>query len=470
MTSSNYDTQSDRELAIGAANHDQRAFAALYDRHFAGIYDFAIRLLRDPDAAAGVAERTFAEANRSLGTGHAPESPKGWLYAIALGEATTGTAPSVDPAAEHRLPSFIEIDTVRMRNAQQLAQDGGLRKLVWEQAESLSPREYALLDMTARRDLSNEEVAESIGISADTANTTLSGLRDSFQKSFLTTFLLQRGREACPDLDGLLQRSTAPDTSPEVHEAVEAHAAACETCQATLAGQPAAADILGGFALVPAPAGLKEVIWGNVTAPAAAGAAPPPPPPVVPREEPSRNRWWIWALVAAMAVLGVIVAVVILVAGGDDNEDTTTVQNPDDVRSTSHDIDEPSEDNTIEMVWSRQDEVRAYSVDFTENAFTLPDEEGDLSGNATGTTSSALDPGDWYFHIRTQGTDGTWSDAEHIGPYPIEEPEASPTPAPTEEPTEAPTASPAPTAAPTPTPVPATPTPSPVPATPTPTP
>jgi hypothetical protein len=114
----------------------------------------------------------------------------------------------------------------------------------------------------------------------------------------------------------------------------------------------------------------------------------------------------------------------------------------------------------------------AYSVEFTENEFTLPDEQGDLSGNATGTTSDPLDPGDWYFHIRTQGSDGTWSDAEHVGPYPIVEPEPSPSPEPTDEPTPEPTEEPTPepTAPPTPTPVPATPTPSPVPATPTPTP
>ena len=45
MAVSEYERQTDRELAIGASNGDQQAFAALYDRHFAGIYDFALRTL-----------------------------------------------------------------------------------------------------------------------------------------------------------------------------------------------------------------------------------------------------------------------------------------------------------------------------------------------------------------------------------------------------------------------------------------
>jgi RNA polymerase sigma factor (sigma-70 family) len=494
MTSTNYDTQTDRELAIGASGGDQRAFAALYDRHFSGVYDFSIRLLRDPDAAADVTQATFTEARQRVHSGHPPESVKAWLYAIALGEATSQTqsvppvtpgSPAVPPREPtgtdapppppqpapaqpaHPLPSFIEIDPTRMRNAQQVAQDSGLRKLAWEGATELSPREYALLDMHVRRDLAPDEVAESIGISGDTATTTLSGLRDSFNENFATTFLIQRGRESCADLDDLLERSTAPDNSPEIHEAVQAHLAGCQTCRATLDEQPSAVDIFSGFAFVRAPAGLKEVTWGNVSAAAAAAPVGVPPGEEV-HEEPSRRRWWVWALLGALAILAVVILLVALLSGDDDDE-TVALEDPDDIRSGSHEIGEASEDNTIEMVWSRQDGVQAYSIAWTEDEFTLPDETGDLSGSATSTTSPPLDPGEWFFHLRTQGEDGTWTATEHIGPFEIIEVTPSPTPEPTEEPTPEPTEEPTPepTEEPTPAPTPE-PTPTPAPATATP--
>jgi hypothetical protein len=41
----------------------------------------------------------------------------------------------------------------------------------------------------------------------------------------------------------------------------------------------------------------------------------------------------------------------------------------------------------------------------------------DLPGSATGTTSPALAPGRWYFHLRTQGRDDSWTHTVHRGPF-----------------------------------------------------
>ena len=175
---------------------------------------------------------------------------------------------------------------------------------------------------------------------------------------------------------------------------------------------------------MPAPAGLKEIIWGNLAAAAPAAAAAP--------VEARRKRRLLPILLALLGILGAIAVAALLffLLSGDDGG----VQDPDDVRSTNHEIGEPSEDNIVDVVWSRQDNVMAYSVDWTEDQFTLPDEVGDLSGTATDATSPELDPGSWFFHLRTQGNDGSWTSTVHIGPFEIVEPEESPTPEPTEEP------------------------------------
>ena len=471
MATSQYDRQTDRELAIGAANNDQHAFAALYDRYFAPVYDFAMRTVREPQRAADVTQSTFSQAAQGLRSGRVPEHVAAHMYSLAMGEATRDTGqPPVAALDEQHLPSFIEVDTARLQGAQRIAEDAGLRKLVWDAATRLNQREYALLDMNVRRNLSGADVSDSLGVSPETAESTLAGIRESFEADTGADILTHRGREACPELDALIQRSTAPDAWPQVEHAVRAHLSTCEICRATLGGYPAGTEVLGALALVPAPAGLQEVIWGNVTAaPAAAAGAPPPPPPVpVVEDEEHKRRWWPWALVGALAMLALIVLAVALLSGGDDDDGgSATVSNPDDIRAVDLDTGDSTTNNVLEMEWDEQeactlpvgdqsgptcppDAVRAYSYEFSVNRSTLPDEVGDLTGDADGVSSPPLDPGDWWFHIRTQGVDGTWTDPEHVGPYNIVAPTPEPTPEPTEEPTQEPT--PEPTEEPTPEP------------------
>ena len=198
-----------------------------------------------------------------------------------------------------------------------------------------------------------------------------------------------------------------------------------------------------------ATAGLREVIWGNVVA-----ADVPPATVPAPVHEERHRRWPLVIGLAVLAILLIGVPLAILLASGDDGGP----QDPDDVRSTSHEIGQPSTDNVVGMVWSRQDGVRAYSVTWSEERFELPDEVGDLSGAATEATSPELEPGDWYFHLRTQTEDGEWTATVHVGPFQIEA-EATPTPEPTPEETETP--EPEPTEEPVPTEEPETPAPQP---------
>ena len=454
-----YEMLTDRELAMAARGGDQRGLATLYDRYFPGVYDFAIRTLRDTDAAADVVRKTFAEASRQLGEGTVPESVKAWLYGIALREATTGARQTPPPEGGRRqqaraLPSFVEIDPARAPDPQALQRDGELRELVWQFATELSPREYALLDLRLRRELAAAELAAAAGMGGDSAEATVSAVSDTLEQAVVTALLLRRGRRDCPELAALLDRTTAPEAAPEARQAILAHAQECPRCQGSRAGYPSALQILAAFAAVPAAAGLTEVLWSAVVgagAPAGAVAAAPA----------GRGRPLLIALLAGLAALAIAVALILLLdSGGDDG-----LGDPDDIRSTSHEIGEPSSETVVSLVWSRQERVLAYSVSWSGDRFELPDEVGDLSGDATDAMSPELTPGEWYFHLRTQHEDGTWTSTVHVGPFqivaeatPTAEPTAAAEPTPTAEPTAAPTptseAQPTPTPTPEPTPEP----------------
>jgi len=203
MVTGGYGGQTDRELAIGAANGDQRAFAALYDRYFESVYDFAVRTLRETDRAADVVQATFVGARESLGRGDVPPSVGAWLFTVARNAAIV--EPAERPPLEGQrtdqarpMPSFVEVEAARTPNGQAIEPDREQRELVWESATELGPREYSVLDMNVRRGLSPAEIAAAMGMRADGAEQMLAGLRESLERTTASSWLIRKGGRRLP--------------------------------------------------------------------------------------------------------------------------------------------------------------------------------------------------------------------------------------------------------------------------------
>ena len=138
--------------------------------------------------------------------------------------------------------------------------------------------------------------------------------------------------------------------------------------------------------------------------------------------------------VAASAGAAVLAAILVACMGSE----SAPVQNPGDVHSTTHQIDQASGSNIIRIAWSQQSGVEGYSVDFKPGADYVPDTGVDLPGDATVAISRPLPPRTWYFHLRTLGNNGEWTGAIHLGPFvvigpgdnPLGTPGPSPTPTP----------------------------------------
>jgi RNA polymerase sigma-70 factor (ECF subfamily) len=482
-----YEEQSDEQLAASCARGDQAAFAALYERYFQAIYDFAARTVRDADGAGDVVQNTFTKAWESMKKGKGGAQVKAWLYTIARNSAIDELRHrkrlvSADKAGDGDgggLPAFAQVDSSRLANAQTVLEDKEMAELVWSSAAALSPKEYTLLDMHLRQGLSVDELAASLGLRKGNVYTMLSRLRDSLEESVAAAFLMRRGRRECAALDALLNDLGTTRLTRESRRAVREHVEQCARCQENQRSFVSPAEIFGSFAVLPAAPGLRDSVWQNVSASISAA----------PSQAGLAQRWaqtsrgvkaGIFGAIGAVIIAALAVILLLLSGGGGGIED------PGDVRSTSHEIGEPSADSIIRIAWSPHADADAFSFIFSGKRRELPDEDADLRGSATSVKSRPLDDGEWYFHMRTQGKDGSWTSTVHLGPFEIgggagaPTPEASPTPEDEETPTPAETAtpgvdetatqeagtgtpSPQPTATATPTPAPTT-TPTPPPA------
>lgn len=200
-------TPLDEELAARTKIGDQEAFAALYDRHFQGIFDFALRVVRDRDAAADVVQNTFTKAWRVFRERDPADNVRAWLYTVARNCAIDelrhrkrfgGSSPDGEGL------DFTQIKADRLSEPSEVLFDRELVELVWDSAAALSPEDYSLLDLHIRRELSADELAEQLGLNKGAVYTRLSRLRDSFEEAVTTKLLVSRGRRDCAELDSML--------------------------------------------------------------------------------------------------------------------------------------------------------------------------------------------------------------------------------------------------------------------------
>lgn len=256
----------DERLAERTAAGDEDAFAELYERHFQGIYDFVLRLVRDREAAADVVQATFVNAWEALRDGRV-STVKAWLYTVAYNGAMDELRRRSRLASgdEAEALVFAQVDSSRLANPEAVAGDRELVELVWSSAAALNPQEYGLLDLHLRQGFEAPELADALGLERGAVYTRLSRLRDSLEEAVTTTLLMRRGRRECDDLDALLVAHGATSPTREARALVASHLDECATCreQKKRAASPAA--ILAGLALVPAPLALKDSIWLGVS-------------------------------------------------------------------------------------------------------------------------------------------------------------------------------------------------------------
>ena len=347
----------DDELAERTAADDPQAFAALFERHSAGVYDVVFRMLRDEEAAIEAIEEGFVGAWHALRSGRS-DNPRACIYTAACTSAAArarrarrsrGSAEQIEEAGP-----FTALAASRLADPSPVERDRELVRLVWKSAAALEPAEYALLDLQLRKGLAPHELSRELGLRTTTLDARLARLKDKLTQSVLAA-----------------RNGTEPSrVSPLA--------------------------VFAALAPISPPPGVLEAI----TARLAEGREAPPK-----RWKPPRL---LLAVAAIAALAGALTGVVLAVAGGGPRD-------PAGFRSTTHQIGAQTSDATIRIAWTPGHDASGYSILWSPEPAS-PDETVDLTGSRASATR-VLAPGTWWFNLRTLNEHGDWSGGAHLGPY-----------------------------------------------------
>jgi RNA polymerase sigma factor (sigma-70 family) len=267
-----YPGQTDDQLAARSSKGDRDAFAALYQRQFQGVYDFATRIVQDPDSAADVVQSTFIKTWEQLNQGKIPRSIKAWIYTLARNAAIDElrrrkrvVSYAEGEAGDVQLETYAKIDPGKLPDPQAVIEDKELSALVWRAASALRPEEYALLDLSLRQGLTADELSESLGLRKGTLYTRLSRLKDSLEETVVAELLMRRGRRECPELDALLSKARSSRLDRDIFTAIKRHLQECPRCQESSRRYIAPAEIFAGLAFLPVAPTVSKSIWTGIS-------------------------------------------------------------------------------------------------------------------------------------------------------------------------------------------------------------
>jgi RNA polymerase sigma factor (sigma-70 family) len=168
----------DRKLAALAAERNESAFEAIFERHYRGLLSLCRHLLGSPEEAEDAVQHTFAAAYRQLVERGPPEHLRAWLYATARNRCldvlrTRRDLPEEPPPAS---TSGLSEEVERRSDLRELLDD--MRRLPEDQR--------AALVMSEVEALGHAEVAEALGCPRDKvralvyqARSSLSGWREA---------------------------------------------------------------------------------------------------------------------------------------------------------------------------------------------------------------------------------------------------------------------------------------------------
>ena len=159
---------SDEALIGRIATGDKVAMQVLFARHHVRVYRFVLRLVRDQTKAEDLISEVFLDVWRQAGKFEARSAVSTWLLAIARYKALSALRRRPDEELDDETAAAIEDPGDDPETALEKKDKGEiLRKCL----TALSPEHREIIDLVYYHEKSVEEVAEIVGIPANTVKT-----------------------------------------------------------------------------------------------------------------------------------------------------------------------------------------------------------------------------------------------------------------------------------------------------------
>ncbi|MPZ24685.1 MAG: hypothetical protein GEU28_14425, partial [Dehalococcoidia bacterium] len=259
----------ERELRERAARGDGDAFTELARHALPYLYDFASRLLRETDEAKTVVGEAFlalAQKQADLATG---ESFRALALAAVL-EAGARRIRSRGALAAQQIHLGVHSDDIYYRSARSYARqegfDEGIALLVWQVADALDRRQYALLDLFLRQGLTTAELAQVFSVSASSVSATIQRMEAAVESAMIAVVIAQRGRRWCRDLDMMLMNEDRARMVEATNRRVREHIDDCNACLQTTRRFGRCLDVYRTFVPLTPPPGLRSSLLGPALA------------------------------------------------------------------------------------------------------------------------------------------------------------------------------------------------------------
>ncbi len=159
---------SDAALVDAIAAGDKQALQVLYGRHHVKVYRFALRFLRDESTAEDMVSEVFIDVWRQADRFERRCQVSTWLLAIARNKALSSLRRRSNEQLDDEVAEFIEDPSDNPEITMQKQERGAILRSCLEQ---LSPAHREIIDLVYYHEKSIDEVAEVIGVPANTVKT-----------------------------------------------------------------------------------------------------------------------------------------------------------------------------------------------------------------------------------------------------------------------------------------------------------
>jgi RNA polymerase sigma factor (sigma-70 family) len=217
----------DRRLAQALRDGDSLALAEIYDFYAPRLFDYSHALLRDQDLAADALHDSLIATQQHIGKLREPERFRSWIYAIVRNECLRQLADPDRPVQRHEAPEQSEDAFLDAEERQRLEET---RQLVHSALAGMAARHREAVDLSARHDLSAEELAGVLGISSQQATELVAQSRDDLDNSLAAAIIARTGRGDCPSVAALVDENEWP-LPPDVCRKLIRHIESCPVCR-----------------------------------------------------------------------------------------------------------------------------------------------------------------------------------------------------------------------------------------------